>query len=57
MTAKPLTTGQLTTLSAKILGAKGGRAGTEAQNEARRLNGAKGGRPKGSKNKPRTPRP
>jgi len=27
-------------------GAKGGRAGTEAQNEARRANGAKGGRPR-----------
>lgn len=34
------------------IGAKGGSANTAAQNLARKLNGAKGGRPKGSKKAP-----
>ena len=35
--------------AAVSLGRRGGMAGTDAQNAARRENGKKGGRPKGSK--------
>jgi hypothetical protein len=42
---------------AKALGALGGSVGSAAQKRAARLNGKKGGRPKGSKDKaPRKPR-
>ncbi len=39
-------------VAAQVLGSLGGRAGTEAQAQARRENGAKGGRPKKTR-KPR----
>lgn len=43
----------ITNQAAAALGSKGGLANTPEQNAARAVNAKKGGRPKGSKNKPK----
>jgi general stress protein YciG len=40
---------------ARLLGRKGGSASTPAKKRSSKENGKKGGRPKGSKNKPKDP--